>query len=287
MYKKTLVAAMAALVCTAAVFTQEQPFEQQQEWPQQQLELQQQPQQQQVQQQQVSQTQQGLQPQQPQPQTQVPQQTQQQQMPQQQQQAVGTVAMPRNINMYGKFLLSKESRTKDSWTMKMDGESQDGDGKSKLTVITPTFGAVGKHIAFEFGLGFGVGETGEISSPDLDLTGLSYDEREAMAEYLAVFESLSGASVYAIIPRADLVWHLPDPDSFIVPFARFGIGVPIQIGDTVDNDDVTFTSVRFEVSAGFGLLVNVTERIGLVMDTRFMFGPSNGYAVSLGTRFKR
>ena len=83
------------------------------------------------------------------------------------------------------------------------------------------------------------------------------------------------------------MWHLPDPDSFIVPFARFGIGVPIQIGDTVDNDDVTFTSVSFEVSAGFGVLVNVTERIGLVMDTRFMFGPSNGYAVSLGTRFKR
>ena len=243
MDKKTLVAAMAALMCAAAAFAQEgEQVPEQQQIPEQQQQVQ-----------------------------------QQQQIPEQHQEAKAK----RNIRKYGKLSVSKEKRTKDSWKMKMDGTSFKGDGKSNLTMITPTFGATGNRFAFELGVGFGVGETSGFSPSDSD----DYSRDESMV-LQGISSALSGNSIFAIIPRADLVWHLRNPDSFFVPFAHFGIGVPIQIGDTIDIDDVSFFAVSFEVSLGGGLLFNMTERLGLLMDARFAFGPSGGYAVSLGTRFK-
>ena len=196
MYKKTLVAAMAALVCTAAVFAQE------------------------------TKTANGFD----------------------------------GSRFYGKLSVGRESRT-DSWTTSLGGISFNSDLDTSLLVLTPTVGMMLmpdndnfflKGLAVEASLGLGFSDEGEEG---------------------------------CIIPRADLVWYVPIPDSSIVPFAHVGMGLPILLkwssASSADSH-----AVNFELGAGLGVLFNVSERVGLFADARFAFGPSSGVAVSLGTRFK-
>ena len=198
MYKKTLVAAMAALVCTAAVFAQE------------------------------TKTANGFD----------------------------------GSRFYGKLSVGRESRT-DSWTTSYGSTSSNSDRDASLLVLTPTVGMMLmpdndnfflKGLAVEASLGLGFGDEGEEG---------------------------------CIIPRADLVWYVPIPDSSIVPFAHVGMGLPILLKWWTWPDSGPDThAVNFELGAGLGVLFNVSERVGLFADARFAFGPSSGVAVSLGTRFK-
>ena len=198
MYKKTLVAAMAALVCTAAVFAQE------------------------------TKTANGFD----------------------------------GSRFYGKLSVGRESRT-DSWTTSFGGMSFNSDQDTSLLVLTPTVGMMLmpdndnfflKGLAVEASLGLGFSDEGEEG---------------------------------CIIPRADLVWYVPIPDSSIVPFAHVGMGLPILLKWWTWPDSGPDThAVNFELGAGLGVLFNVSERVGLFADARFAFGPSSGVAVSLGTRFK-
>ena len=183
-------------------------------------------------------------------------------------------------NFYGKLSVGKERRT-DDWTMSVDGGGSGSidDVTTELTLLTPTVGMMLvpdsdnfflKGLAVEVGLGLGFGKQYLPNIPD--------DDEDAP------FPLSDGQTVVAILPRADLVWNVLIKDSRVVPFARFGFGVPIQVawaGAKTSN-----YAVSFEIDAGLGVAFNVTERFGLVADARFAFGPSSSVAVTFGTRFK-
>ena len=202
-------------------------------------------------------------------------------------------------NFYGKLSVGKERRT-DDWTMSVDGTSGSmsiDDVTTELTLLTPTVGMMIapdsdnfflKGLAVEIGLGLGFGKQQEALPSAMDqandavngivsgITGEDYGDSDGA--------SASSYSVVAILPRADLVWNVLIKDSRIVPFARFGFSVPIQVawaGPKTSN-----YAVSFEIDAGLGVTFNVTERFGLVADARFAFGPSSSVAVTFGTRFK-
>ncbi|MDE5797994.1 MAG: hypothetical protein K2H73_03090 [Treponemataceae bacterium] len=186
-------------------------------------------------------------------------------------------------NFYGKLSVGKERRT-DSWTTSYDGGgSTSADVTTELTLLTPTVGMMIapdsdnfflKGLAVEVGLGLGFGE----QSLPADMGGEEDNE----------IPLSDGQTVVAILPRADLVWNVLIKDSRIVPFARFGFGVPIQVAwaGAINDKKVSNYAVSFEIDAGLGVAFNVTERFGLVADARFAFGPSSSVAVTFGTRFK-
>lgn len=190
-------------------------------------------------------------------------------------------------NFYGKLSVGKERRT-DDWTMSVDGGGSGSidDVTTELTLLTPTVGMMIapdsdnfflKGLAVEVGLGLGFGEQQVVGGSPSD--GSSDGDADEDANPVG-----SGNDVVAILPRADLVWNVLIKDSRIVPFARFGFGVPIQVawaGAKTSN-----YAVSFEIDAGLGVTFNVTERFSLVADARFAFGPSSSVAVTFGTRFK-
>ncbi len=185
-------------------------------------------------------------------------------------------------NLYGRLSVGKERRT-DDWTMSVDGggSASIDDVTTELTMLTPTVGMMLapasdnfflKGLAVEVGLGLGFGKQQVIGG------ALPGDEDDGD------FPLADGNDVVAVLPRADLVWNVLIRDAIVVPFARFGFGVPIQVawaGAKVSN-----YAVSFEIDAGLGVAFNVGERLGLVADARFAFGPSSSVAVTFGTRFK-
>lgn len=189
-------------------------------------------------------------------------------------------------NLYGRLSVGKERRT-DDWTMSVDGggSASIDDVTTELTMLTPTVGMMLapasdnfflKGLAVEVGLGLGFGKQQVIGGALLDKSsGSATDDDNPLG---------NGNDVVAVLPRADLVWNVLIRDAIVVPFARFGFGVPIQVawaGAKVSN-----YAVSFEIDAGLGVAFNVSERIGLVADARFAFGPSSSVAVTFGTRFK-
>ncbi|MDE7391628.1 MAG: hypothetical protein K2M90_04080, partial [Treponemataceae bacterium] len=189
-------------------------------------------------------------------------------------------------NLYGRLSVGKERRT-DDWTMSVDGSGSVSidDVTTELLLLTPTVGMMItpasdnfflKGLAVEVGLGLGFGkQQGTGGTLFDDLPEGSTDDDNPLG---------NGNDVVAILPRADLVWNVLIKDATVVPFARFGFGVPIQVawaGATVSN-----YAVSFEIDAGLGVAFNVTEHFGLVADARFAFGPSSSVAVTFGTRFK-